>query len=370
MITPSVTASDLAIAMPAAHPASIWGAQFAGFTRSNTSELLLNGDALDVLKGLPGDSVDTIMTSPPYWAQRTYDSAGIGAEESPADFIESLLEITLELRRVLKGTGSFWLNLGDTYSDKALLGIPWRVALRMIDDQGWVLRNEVVWNKIKGGLDQSRDRLANRHELIFHFVKNAKGYYYDVDSVRSNPRQSKIVNGTVQSATGVTGVRYRRQIELSTSLTEREKVGALAALDETMVAVRSGDLGDFRMIIRGQQRVTHSDQTTVSGRAKELQDKGFYFLRYHPKGSKPSDVWDVLPEDTQSRAGGHFAVYPVDLCIVPILSTCPPDGIVLDPFCGTGSTLVAAHRLQRRSVGIDISPTYLDESRRRLDAER
>ncbi len=91
------------------------------------------------------------------------------------------------------------------------------------------------------------------------------------------------------------------------------------------------------MIIRGQQRTTHSDSERVSGRARELQGEGFYFLKYHPNGSKLSDVWDILPEDTQKRKG-HFAAYPEDLCKIPILTTCPSDGIVLDPFCGTGTT--------------------------------
>jgi site-specific DNA-methyltransferase (adenine-specific) len=118
------------------------------------------------------------------------------------------------------------------------------------------------------------------------------------------------------------------------------------------------------MIIRGQQRTTHSDSERVSGRARELERKGFYFLRYHPNGSKPSDVWDILPEDTQQRTG-HFAPYPEDLCKMPILSTCPQGGIVLDPFCGTGTTMLAAYRLGRRSVGIDLAPDYLAAAQER-----
>jgi site-specific DNA-methyltransferase (adenine-specific) len=126
----------------------------------------------------------------------------------------------------------------------------------------------------------------------------------------------------------------------------------------------AGRVSDFRMIIRGQQRTTHSDSTKVSGRAKELRDRGFYFLKYHPKGSKPSDVWDILPEDTQRRET-HFAPYPVDLCYVPLLATCPEGGMALDPFCGTGTTLVAAQQLGRKSIGIDISRRYLELSQKR-----
>lgn len=326
---------------------------------------LIRGDALTVLRGMPDASADMAMTSPPYWGQREYSEPGIGHEPTAAEFADSLLEIFAELKRVLKPTGSFWLNLGDGYANKGLMGIPWRVALRMIDDQGWTLRNEVVWNKIKGGLDTAGDRLANTHELLFHFVIRPRDYYYDADAIRSAPRESRIVNGAVVSATGVSGIRYRRQIELSTVLTAAEKTAAFEALDGMLETIRRGELSDFRMIIRGQQRVTHSDRASVSGRAKELAEKGFYFLRYHPKGSKPSDVWDILPEDTQAR-GSHFAVYPVELCLIPILSTCPPDGVVLDPFCGTGTTMVAAESVGRRSIGIDLSETYLAEARTRL----
>ncbi len=316
----------------------------------STAPLLLNGDALAVLKELPADSVDFVMTSPPYWGKREYDNGGIGLEANYQDFVRDLAAICAELKRVLKPTGSFWLNLGDTYNDKGLVGIPWRVAFELTDNQGWILRNSVVWNKLKGGMDNSKDRLANLHEHVFHFVKQARGYYYNADEIRSKPREAKIVNGTVISATGVSGVRYKRQIELSTALNEDEKEAAFSALEKMLASVAGGDISDFRMIIRGQQRTTHSDSAKVSGRAKELRDKGFYFLKYHPKGSKPGDVWDIIPEDTQRRET-HFAAYPQDLCRIPLLATCPENGIALDPFCGTGTTLLAARSLGRKSIG-------------------
>ena len=326
--------------------------------------LLLHGDALVVLRDLPKECVDCIVTSPPYWRKREYDSGGLGLERKYSDYVSGLALICDELRRVMKPTGSFWLNIGDSYEKKGLVGIPWRVALTLTDDQGWTLRNSVIWNKVKSGMDNTKDRLGNIHEHVFHFVKQPRGYYYDMDAIRSRPRQAKVVNGAIVSATGVSGVRYRRQIELSTALTETEKGSALAALDGMLTDVAEGRISDFRMIIRGQQRTTHSDSEKLSGRAKELHDRGFYFLRYHPNGSKPSDVWDIVPEDTQRRRA-HFAPYPVDLCRIPILATCPQAGLVLDPFCGTGTTLLAAQLLGRRSVGIDISNNYLTQAHAR-----
>ncbi|MDR0274085.1 MAG: site-specific DNA-methyltransferase [Burkholderiaceae bacterium] len=344
-----------------------YGQAFAAYQRETTLHpLLFNGDALAVLKSLPHDCIDFAMTSPPYWGKREYENGGIGLEANYRNFIKCLATIFLELKRVLKPTGSFWLNIGDTYNGKSLVGIPWRVAFELTDAQGWTIRNSVVWNKLKGGMDNSKDRLANIHENLFHFVKQPKRYYYNADAIRSKPREAKVVNGAVISATGVSGVRYKRQLELSTSLDENEKKAAFAALDHMLTNVAAGKVSDFRMVIRGQQRATHSDSERVSGRAKELRDKGFYFLKYHPNGSKPGDVWDIIPEDTQRRST-HFAPYPLDLCRRPLLATCPPGGIVLDPFCGTGTTLLAARNLGLRSVGIDISRHYLELSQERCD---
>ncbi|MBZ5704546.1 MAG: site-specific DNA-methyltransferase [Acidobacteriia bacterium] len=315
------------------------------------------GNAADVLGSFPDESVHFCMTSPPYWGQRQYKAQGVGLETSYEQYISNLLRLFREVRRVLKHSGSFWLNIGDAYQDKQLLGLPWRVALALTDRQGWILRNSVIWNKVKGGPDTAKDKLRNVHEHVFHFVKN-RDYFYDVDAIRKKPGTSKVVNGSVVSATGVSGVRYRRQIELSQVLSDEEKRAAFAALGEILREVQEGKLADFRMIIRGCQRTTHSDSESVSGRAREIQQRGFYFLKYHPNGAKPSDVWDIIPEDTQGR-GEHFAPYPGDLCRIPILATCPEKGIVLDPFCGTGTTMVVAQQLNRKSIGIDLSRDYL-----------
>ncbi len=326
--------------------------------------LLVAGDALKVLRSFPSETFDCCMTSPPYWGKREYSSGGIGLEGRHLDFVASVSSVCSEIKRVLKPTGSLWLNIGDSYRQKNLLGIPWRIAIELTDVQGWTLRNSVVWNKVKGGLDNSKDRLRNVHEQIFHFVKRPQGYYYDADAIRSKPNSARVVKGAVVSASGVRGVRYQRQLELSTELTDQQKQQALSELNDTLALVADGKIADFRMIIRGQQRTTHSDSARVSGRAKELLDKGFYFLKYHPNGSKPGDVWDILPEDTQRRTK-HFAAYPEDLCKIPILATSPPGGVVLDPFCGTGTTMYVANRLGRKSVGIDLSRDYLEMARER-----
>ncbi len=142
------------------------------------------GDAREVLRTFADASIDFCMTSPPYWGQRQYAEMGIGMEMDYRDYVDRLCEIFAEVRRVLKPTGSFWLNIGDAYVRKSLVGLPWRIAFQMIDFQGWLLRNDVIWHKVKGGPDNSKDKLRNTYEHVFHFVKSSK-YYYDVDAIRS-----------------------------------------------------------------------------------------------------------------------------------------------------------------------------------------
>lgn len=320
----------------------------------------IQGDALNVLANLPNDCIDCVVTSPPYYMKRQYLGGGIGLENTYQQYIDNLLAIIEEVYRVLKPTGSFWLNIGDSYKNKQLLNIPYRVAIRMQDEQKWILRNTVVWDKMKGAMSQSKDSLGCEYEPLFHFVKRRSGYYYDSDSVRKKPRSAHVENGAVVSATGVSGVRYRRKIELSTELTEEQRTNAYQALDEVLERIKKGELSDFRMVIKGaNQRVTNGDTTNLSGRAKELRDKGFYFLFYNPNGSMISDVWQIIPEDTQGRKL-HFAPFPEDLVKTPIVLTCPPNGIVLDPFVGTGTTSYVATQLGRRSIGIDMAQEYLE----------
>ena len=335
--------------------------------KADYTPLFLTGESLNVLKMIPDASVDCCMTSPPYWQKRQYDEGGIGLETSFEEYIENLVSISAEIFRILKPTGSFWLNIGDSYKNKQLLNIPWRVAIRLTEN-GWIHRNTVIWNKVKGGPDNAKDKLRNIYEPVFHFVKSRK-YYYDIDSARNKPQSATVEKGKVVSSTGVTGVSYRRKIELSTALTAEQKSAALRALDDVLQEVADGKIYDFRMIINGVTRATHSDSEKLSGRAKELKEKGFYFIKCNPKGSKPSDIWDIIPEDTQGRKS-HFAPYPEDLCRTPIMLTCPQGGIVLGPFSGTGTTSIVAYKMGRKSIGIDISKHYNEIAASRFEEIR
>lgn len=332
-------------------------------------QTLIHGDSQTVLQHFPAESVNCVITSPPYWGAREYSGdSRLGLEDTADEYISNLLDIFSELQRVLRSDGSFWLNVGDTFNNKSLSGVPWRVALALKDQQEWILRNDVIWNKVKGNPTSATDRLRVMHEYVFHFTKQ-KDYFYNVDAIRDKEDfeiETK-ENGDVVSPTGVSGTRYRRQIKNNDGLTDEEKKAALAELDRHLEMMKNKEIKDFRMVIREEQRSTHGNSENLSGRARELADKGFYFLRYNAKGAIPGNIWDIVPED-RHRSDEHCAVYPVELCEIPILATCPPDGIVLDPFVGTGTTVVAANKLKRRAIGIDASKAYLNTAIERLSS--
>jgi len=334
-----------------------------------TKYKLLHGNSVEVLKTLPSNFIDCVITSPPYWKMREYDinsensNNEIGNEENYKDYVTNLLSVFSEIKRVLKPTGSVWLNIGDKYNDKNLMGMPWRVAIAMQDD-GWTLRNDIIWDQMKG-TQSPKDRLRDVYEHVFHFVKSKK-YFYECDKIRIKPEKLPSMNGNgIVSATGVSGVKYRKQIEESTILTEIEKQQALKALDNTLNRLKIGEIVDFRMTIKGTQRTYHSDNNNVSGRAKELEEKGYFIMTSDAKGYIPSDIWRIVPED-KWRKDTHYAVFPEELLINPINATCPDNGIVLDPFVGTGSSIVAALRLGKKAIGIDLSENYLETAKLRI----
>ena len=319
---------------------------------------LIQGDCLSVLREMDKESVNCVITSPPYWGMRAYDneddSREIGNENTFEQYVSNLTVIFEEARRVLKDDGSLWLNLGDKYVDKALLGMPWRVAISLMNN-GWIMRNDVIWH------------LFGYNDYPDTYVQKSKKYYYNADAILIKPSKlPTISNSNTVSSTGVSGKKYRRLIQESTYLTEQEKINALKALDDTLAEIRAGLVNDFRMTIRGAQRAWHSDNAKISGRAKELVNRGYYIMKIHAKGHLPSDVWNIVTEDTW-RKDSHCAVYPEELLRIPILATCPEDGIVLDPFNGTGTTVVASLKFGRCAIGIDLSPTYIKTAQERID---
>jgi DNA modification methylase len=304
------------------------------------------GDARAVLAGMPEGSANCIVTSPPYWGKRDYGVAGqYGHEDSPAAYVATMREVFREARRVLADDGTCWLNLGDSYSasgggatgmhaylgehltthratrlrTKNLLGLPWRVAFALQDD-GWIVRNAVVWHKPNAMPESVCDRLSCRHELVFLLAKSP-GYWFDLDPIREPHKTVKRHEPLTQHGQRARPPGYPQ------GRTRPPKYGP--DTPEVTTARRYG----------GQR---HS--------------------RGHPNGRNPGDVWSI---PTRPYRGPHFAAYPIDLPLRCIAAGCKPGGVVLDPFTGSGTTGLAAIQLGRRFTGIDLSAEFA-----RLAAER
>jgi DNA modification methylase len=271
-----------------------------------------HGDAGHVLAALPDASIDCIVTSPPYYAQRDYSTpVQIGNEETPDQYIENLMQVFVQCQRVLKAEGTFWLNLGDKYQDGELLGLPWQVALSL-KKSGWILRSDIIWYKPNAMPSSVKNRPTTDHEYVFLFVKN-KTYYYDIDAIR----------------------------EPHVTFTARSRM--------------KGGRNHF-----GKKNGT--PEQGKNERDSNLHD-GRWDQAFHPKGRNRRTVWEI-PLSKFREA--HFAVFPEKLVELCILAGCPSDGIVLDPFVGSGTTAVVAQRLGRNYVGIDSNAKYCEMARGRL----
>lgn len=273
---------------------------------------IIEGDAYERLTQFPDDSIDCIVTSPPYYQQRDYSTAvQIGNEPTAELYIARLKEVFAQALRVLKPTGTLWLNLGDKYDRGELLGLPWRVAFAL-KDMGWLLRSDIIWHKPNAVPSSVRNRPTTDHEYVFLFAKSPD-YFYDIDSIR----EPHVTFGPDSKMKG------------------------------------------------GRNHFGKADGTPESGKngGNSNLHKGRWDQAFHPKGRNRRTVWEI---PLSKYRGAHFAVFPEKLVELCILAGCPEGGLVLDPFVGSGTTAVTAQRLGRHHVGIDSNPEYCALAQARL----
>jgi site-specific DNA-methyltransferase (adenine-specific) len=281
-------------------------------------ETLLNrilcGDASARLAEVPDGVIDCIVTSPPYWRQRDYrgELNQIGQEATPAAYVERLASTFREARRTLKATGTAWIVIGDKYVNGQQLGLPWRLALALIDD-GWLLRADCIWHKPNAMPSSAKSRPTIDHEYIFFFTKSAE-YHYDADAVR----------------------------EPHVTFSEHSRM--------------RGGRRHF-----GKRGGT--PEAGKNGGSNNLHD-GRWDQAFHPLGRNKRTVWSI-PLSKFREA--HFAVFPERLVENCVLAGSPPGGLVLDPFLGSGTTAVVAKKLGRNYLGIDCSAEYCQMAERRLE---
>lgn len=309
------------------------------------------GDCLEVLKTLPEKSVQTCVTSPPYWGLRDYGVDGqLGLEKTPDEYVAKMVAVFREVRRVLKDDGTLWLNLGDSYAgngafsqsatdadirhatvgallDKAqrrvggvnglkpkdLVGIPWRVAFALQAD-GWWLRQDIIWHKPNPMPESVTDRCTKAHEYIF-LLSKAERYFYDADAVKEKATQSTIEQ-----------CKYTR-------LTEKGMNGFAKGYN------------------------TPDPAHEESHRKRQIE---------HGNRNRRS-VWTV---STRPFKEAHFATYPPQLIEPCILAGSKAGDTVLDPFNGAGTTGIVAYRHGREYIGIELNPEYAEIATRRIENEK
>jgi len=274
---------------------------------------IFHGDNVALLKTWAAGVVDCIVTSPPYWQQRDYrgKSEQVGREQTPQESVDRLTAIFRECRRVMKPTGTLWVVIGDKYDDGQQLGLPWRVALALIDD-GWILRADCIWHKPNAMPSSTKSRPTVDHEYVFFFRKS-KNYCCDPDAIRE-PHVTFSQNSRMRGG--------RRHF-----------------------GIRGG-----------------TPESGKNGGDNNLHD-GRWDQAFHPLGRNKRTVWSI---PLSKFRDAHFAVFPESLVQTCILAGCPPGGAVLDPFVGSGTVPLVAQRLGRCFVGIDCVADYCEMARRRI----
>ena len=276
---------------------------------------ILHGDAFEKIKLLKDKSVDSIMTSPPYWQLRDYGVAGqLGLEDSVEEYIEKLIEIFNECWRVLKDAGTVFINMGDTYSNvnsnirrKSKMMIPERFAIAMIK-RGWILRNEIIWHKPNVVPEAVRDRFTNDFEKIYFFTKSEK-YFFE------------------------------KQYETFS--------------EKTLTAFKDGIMptGKKKMLGAGESR-TGMREVNKPWRAV-----------CNEKGRNMRTIWKIA---TKGIPEAHFATFPEELVKRCLLSGCPERGVILDMFLGSGTTLKVARQLNLNGIGIELNQEYIKIAEKRI----
>lgn len=343
---------------------------------------ILHGDCRTVLSSLEAESVNCCLTSPPYFGLRSYLPAAhpdkgleIGLEQSPAEYVEALVNVFREVRRVLRKDGVLWVNIGDSYASgpsgsligstlegsqsgqiafrevtkskkvpdglksKDLIGIPWMLAFALRAD-GWWLRGDHVWGKPNGMPESTQDRPTRSHEYVFLLTKSAT-YWYDCEAVRTAPKASTIT----QLAKPYTGQ--------STKGHEANGVQDASDLKRRIV----------EKMRRSDKQRGHSRRHDGFNDRWDAMDKSEQQI----EGGNLRSIWWVSPAQYRE---GHFAVMPDQVAEICIRAGCPVGGTVLDPFSGAGTTSLVADRLGRNCIGIDLNQEFvaMGSARVRKDA--
>lgn len=353
------------------------------------------GDVLKVLKTWPNEIVDCVVTSPPYWGLRDYGVAGqMGLEKSFQDYLSKMVEVFREVKRVMKPQATLWINMGDAYcqpgsgghgatggldkstlqspghigqcptkkiippnlKQKDLIGMPWRVAFALQDD-GWYLRSDIIWSKPNPMPESVKDRPTRAHEYIFLMSKNPT-YYYDYQAIKEPFKETSLARLSQKSfwdqkggpKDPLDGNRSHRKV--LENLKKRKPAGWATGRNHSTLYWNTEE---------AKRKELPEGQSNLG----EFRDKQRGHSRRH-NGANKRTVWAVA---THAFREAHFATFPPKLIEPCILAGCPPQGIVLDPFMGAGTTGLVARRLGRNFLGIELNPKYMEMAMNRITKE-
>ena len=355
--------------------------------------MIIQGDVFREIQRIPDGTFDCIITSPPYWRMRAYfgdmqHEDEFGKEWDFNDYLDKLMIVMSECKRVLKDTGTCWVNMGDPYcgsgqgagthpngckesyttekririnepfAAKCRVGLPERFYIRCID-AGWIARNHIAWFKPNAKPNSAKDRFTINWELVFFFSKRGK-YYFDLDPVRQKSQEvTKPFNIRVRdSKDGISQMTLTGGASRDEELRHNKKGEPVSHKNTTLDRPGAPDT------MHANRKYTTE---TMSRRVSHGYDVNTGEPLNHPKGKNPGAIF-VIP--TKPYTGKHQATFPVALPEYILQCACPPDGIVFDPFFGAGSTGVAAERQGRRWCGIELNPESVQEARERLEKYR
>jgi site-specific DNA-methyltransferase (adenine-specific) len=315
---------------------------------------VIHGDCLELLRQLPAECIDAMITSPPYYQQREY-GGGFGNEDSIDEYIENMLDVFARCVAKIKPTGNLFVNMGDKYEDSSLLLVPYLFAKKAVERTGVKLINVITWVKPNPQPRQYRRRLVSSTEPFFHFVKSdAYQYHYDRFTA-----QRDVVRSEMKTGNNV-GKKYFELVEQS-DLTGEQKKLARMEIQQAIHEVKTGAIASFRMKIRGIHSEAYGGHE--GGRKSHLKAKGFTIIRMYDRSIKR----DVLECPILAiKSLNHPAVYPEFLVQELLNLTTEPGDVVLDPFLGSGTTAVVAKRMERHFIGFEINEKYCQVANARI----
>lgn len=371
---------------------------------------IYEGDVIEVLRGFPSNSIDVCITSPPYWSLRDYGVDGqIGMESTYVDYLKKLDEVFAEVKRVLKDSGSCWVNIGDVYSKDrrigvskhSLIGLPDRFKINMIDS-GWLCRNEIIWHKPNAMPSSAKTRFNTDYEKFYFFTKS-DSYYFNTqyEEAKTKPKQrkegdkkqvlskSKYISLEQESSVrqGMNKARGSKLVEVRPLLPSQEvfvefirsKTSARYISEKMPEYFRYSKIEHWFRRGKCFSYPTCEDWLKIRDIVKDdsdtykLIDKGLTYVEYETddvnknleRGRIKRAVWSI---STKGYKGSHYAPFPEDLVEVPIKASCPPNGVVLDIFMGSGTVGVVARKLGVNYIGIDINSNFIEEAMLRINS--